>query len=69
MMFCKCDGCGKEERAFSNGHNWFKPWDWFERTPEGEKTPIQACSRQCIELVEQKRKEQGKQSTTVVLPI
>lgn len=69
MMYAKCDGCGKEARAFSNGREWFKPSDWFERTPDGERTPIQACSRRCIEAVEEKRQAEGKQSTKVVLPI
>ena len=68
-IICICDGCGKQGKAWSNGRDWFKPYSWFERTPEGEKTPIQACSRECIERVETARKERGESSTTVVLPI
>lgn len=67
MMCCKCDGCGKETLAEFNGMKWFKPSSWFERVPEGE-TPIQACSRKCIEIIENRRKTEGKQSTKVVLP-
>lgn len=69
MMYCKCDGCGKELPAENNGSVWFKPYDWFERIPLGEKTPIQACSRKCIEQVEAIRRNEGKESSTVVLPI
>lgn len=70
MMYCKCDGCGKEAMAESANGKWFKPRSWYERTPLGEPTTtMQACSRECIDKIEAKRKEQGKQSTTVVLPI
>ena len=68
-MYCKCDGCGKEALAESNGRNWFKPSTWFERTPEGENVPIQACSRKCIETIESKREAEGKGKMTVVLPV
>ena len=69
MMFCKCDGCGKEAPAITNGIDWFKPSSWYSRTPAGEKVAIQACSRRCIETVERKREEEGKQSSKVVIPI
>lgn len=68
-MYCKCDGCGNELPAFANGMNWFKPNNWFERLPEGEKTPIQACSRKCIDQIEAARKNDGKSSTTCVIPM
>jgi len=69
MMYCKCDGCGKELPAAHNGHYWSKPVQWFERLPEKETTPIHACSRECIERVEAIRRNQGKQSSSVILPI
>lgn len=69
MTYCKCDGCGREAPAASNGISWFKPSSWFERTPKGEDTPLQACSRACIQKIEQQRKGEGKSSTTVVLPL
>jgi hypothetical protein len=68
-MIAVCDGCGKQAPAVSNGFHWFKPNSWYERTPAGEKRPITACSRECIDAVETKRKEEGKQSSTVILPI
>lgn len=68
-MIAKCDGCGKEQPASTNGRDWFKPWSWFERTPEGEDAPIMACSRECIQRVESERAKGGKESMTVVLPI
>lgn len=68
MMICKCDGCGKEQSAMFANYYWFKPHNWFERTPIGE-IAIQACSRECIEAVEQQRKAEEKPSCTVVLPI
>ena len=68
-MYCKCDGCGKEAPAESYPSGWCKPSLWFQRTPEGETTPLIACSRACIDAVEAKRKAEGKASTTVVLPI
>ena len=69
MMYAKCDGCGKMVEAENNGRDWFKPELWYERSPEGEHTLIQACSRECIELVEAKRKAENKQSSTLVRPI
>ena len=69
MMIAVCDGCGAQEPAFSNGRDWFKPLSWYERSPPGESRPVTACSRRCIDLVEQKRREGGLEATTVVLPI
>lgn len=63
-----CDGCGKRAAMSCHHGSWFKPHNWFERTPEGEPT-ITACSRECIEKVEQKRSDDGKESNNVVLPI
>jgi len=53
-MACKfiCDGCGKEAPAISNGHNWFKPELWFERSDEDGIQTV--CSRKCIEVVSKK---------------
>lgn len=68
-MIAVCDGCGKQVPADSNWNGWFKPHTWFQRTPEGENRPIMACSRQCIEKVEEKRRAEGNQNSTVVLPI
>jgi hypothetical protein len=69
MMYCKCDGCGVEAPAETNGRNWFKPSKWFERLPEGENVPLQVCSRKCIELVEAKREAEGKKKMTAVFPM
>ena len=56
-----CDGCGKRQSGSSNGHNWFKPHDWFERS---DKDGIQtACSRECIDKISKKT---GK--TKVIIP-
>lgn len=63
-MACEyiCDGCGKRQKADHNGHNWFKPSSWFERSDEdGIQT---ACSRSCIETI-----AKGTGKTGVVLPI
>lgn len=62
-MACKftCDGCGKEAPAVSNGIDWIKPKDWFQR---GDRDDIQdACSRDCIKVIAEKS---GK--TNIVLP-
>jgi hypothetical protein len=66
-----CDGCGRRAPMACYHGSWHKPDEWFERTPfvEGkQETTITACSRDCIEKVEAKRKEAGKQSTGVVAP-
>lgn len=63
-----CDGCGKRARMTNHYGAWHKPHSWYERTPDGEAT-ITACSRECIEKVEAKRRDDGKESNTVVLPI
>ena len=56
-----CDGCGKEAAMESNGREWFKPRNWFER---GDDDGVQtACSRECIEKIAEKS---GK--TAVVAP-
>lgn len=63
-MACEyiCDGCGKRQRAASNGTSWFKPGSWFERSDsDGIQT---ACSRECIDGI---AKKSGK--TDVVLPL
>lgn len=57
-----CDGCGARARMKSNGHSWYKPDHWYERSDDdGTQT---ACSRECIKKIAE---ETGK--TTVVLPI
>lgn len=63
-MACKyiCDGCGKEAPALTNGHDYFKPHDWFKRSDNDG--PQIACSRACIEKIS---KQSGK--TAVVAPI
>ena len=72
-MIAVCDGCRKEVPAACHHGNWFKPSDWFERTPldkDGrQERTISACSRCCIELAEDKRAAEGKEKMTVVLPI
>lgn len=72
-MIAVCDGCGKQQPAVSFRGDWHKPGSWYERTPLDEKgeqeQTITACSRQCIELAEDKRAAEGKKKMTVVLPI
>ena len=61
-MIAICDGCGEQRPATSNGHNWFKPPSWYERS---DKDGIQiACCRECIDTIAEKT---GK--TSVVLPV
>lgn len=48
-----CDGCGKQtEKRFTE----FKPYDWYAKdTHEDQRTmTYHACSRDCIEKVQQK---------------
>lgn len=67
MMYCKCDSCSKEEAAFHNGVNWYKPPHWYERiSKEGEL--LQCCSRECVWDLDIKRAEDGK-DTSAILPI
>ena len=61
-MSCEftCDGCGKKAPAGTNGMNWFKPSEWFERTQweESGVKPLQVftvCSRECIDLAEKEK--------------
>jgi hypothetical protein len=71
-MISVCDGCGKQAPAACYGGNWHKPNSWFERTPlvDGrQQQTITACSRECIDTVEEKRKAAGEESNRVVLPI
>lgn len=73
-MIAICDGCGKQQPAVCSHGNWFKPGEWFERTPldkEGrQQRTISACSRECIKRAEDKRSaETGEEPMTVVLPI
>ena len=52
-----CDGCGKRQPMENNGRAWFKPQDWFERTPmEGKNKGkiLTACSRPCIDRINEK---------------
>jgi len=67
-MIAKCDGCGKEQPAACHHGNWFKPHDWFERTPLNDdgtqERTITACSRKCIGVIAERTG-----STAVVLPI
>lgn len=65
MTIFECDGCGKQARCPSG----FKPPAWFARNPVGKDVTIHACSRECIETAEAKRKAAGLESTTVVLPL
>lgn len=53
-----CDGCGKEEPAVPvrGGHEWGKPWSWFQRTDKNEK-PQDACSRECVAKIAEKTGE------------
>jgi hypothetical protein len=72
-MIAVCDGCGKQVQAECHHGQWFKPGQWFERTPldkdgKQERT-ISACSRNCIQRAEDKRAAEGKVPMTVVLPI
>ena len=61
-MIAICDGCGEQLPAMSNGHDWFKPRSWYERS---DKDGIQiACSRECIEKIAERT---GK--TDVILPV
>lgn len=63
-MACEfiCDGCGVRKAGESNGLNWFKPRDWFERSDkDGTQT---ACSRDCIDKIAE---QTGK--TSVILPV
>jgi len=66
-MYCKCDNCFKEEPAFFAGQNWHKPTGWFERTTE-DGDALQACSRECVTAINERRKQQGKDSKPI-LPI
>ena len=67
MMYCKCDNCKKEAPAYFSGNNWHKPWDWFQRlTPEGDI--LHACSIQCVDSINEARKQNGKDSKPI-LPI
>ena len=59
-----CDACGKQAPGTSNGLQWFKPDDWFERTPKGERTPLTACSRECVDRINDERGER-----TPIIPI
>ena len=74
-MISICDGCGKQEQAICSRGNWFKPHHWFERTPldknEVQQRTLTACSRDCIDSAERKRKaEDGDhKESSVVLPI
>jgi murein endopeptidase len=69
MMYSKCDGCGKEVKSTSNGITWFKPNSWYEMTPKETNIPLQACSRECIEIIDKKRKSEGLESNNIVIPI
>ena len=63
-MSCEfiCDGCGKRMQASRGGHDWCKPFSWFQRSDEDG---IQdACSRECIDRVAE---TSGK--TACVLPV
>lgn len=72
-MIAVCDGCGKQQPAACHSGNWFKPGDWYERTPidkdGNQERSVTACSRACIQLAEQKRAAEGHTPMTVVLPI
>lgn len=63
-----CDGCGKRAPMSNYYGSWHKPQTWFERTPPDGST-ITACCRPCIEKIEQKRKDDGKDSNPVVIPL
>ncbi len=71
-MISICDGCGKQEPAINGNGSWFKPNLWYERTPLNEdgdqQKTITACSRECTDIIEEKRKKDGKSTTKVVLP-
>ena len=69
MMIAQCDGCGKQMRADHNGRNWLKPREWYERTTDDGKELLDACSRECIQLIHEKRLAEGKESHAVVLPV
>lgn len=57
MIICKCDGCGKEVPAASNGKEFFRPEGWMEKTnyPKvftDEPLYLHACSMACIDTIE-----------------
>ncbi len=60
MIFCKCDGCGKEAMAASNRRELLKPTGWLERRNivenQGDPIFLHACSKTCIEKIEEKLK-------------
>jgi hypothetical protein len=72
-MIAICDGCGEQRAAACHGGNWFKPHDWYERTPLDEhgrqERTVTACSRRCIDLAEDKRVSAGKNPMRVILPV
>ncbi len=65
-----CDGCGKEEDCDHQEHGVFKPHHWFARLAwEGDDNKsyarwLFACSRPCIEKINQNREEE-----TPILPL
>lgn len=68
MVKVICDNCGKETDAQYNGMTIVKPLKWYSRVPRGER-PLMVCSRKCINELHQKRIQQGKDSTDIILPI
>ncbi len=67
-MIAVCDGCGKQEPALGNNSQWLKPNLWYQRTPLDDRKPILACSRECIQIVEDKRAAEGKKRNDIVMP-
>ena len=60
MIICRCDGCGKEVPAISNGRELIKPQGWLERKnivqQLGDPLFVHACSKECIDKIEAKLK-------------
>lgn len=57
-----CDGCGARAPMESNGHSWYHPSGWYDRSDDdGTQT---ACSRECVQKIAEKT---GK--TAVILTL
>ena len=60
-----CDGCGKREPSPRNVINfgWVKPEGWYGRTDAETGKSYVACSRKCIDAIEENTGE-----TNIIAP-
>lgn len=64
-----CDGCKKQEPGDERPSGAAKPRVWFERWSDEEQKLMQACSRECVDTVELRRKLEGKTDQSCILPV